>query len=636
VAIAWEQGSLPLGPSDEKRYGSAIFSLVERMDPAARQAVWLLERKAFRRAIKRVLPSGHGIVEVRESTPQGRVDAASRAYERLLSALGEVPELPATLRGRLLVWGSWVSKPRGQLLLPGGAIEGDASELRELVCQLWARAYLASNLERLPEGLKRAELAIAVLEVEAHPEWTEAIWSVAEPPAPTTGEIVPPPGLAVAHQELCTLEESLMRGWASAWRPALRLLAPIPEKFIVIGGGELGLTEDTRGRLFAAAPSKMAQAALALLVASEPVKQLDGPPRLRALWSDLREWLNPAAVLARSSSEVPGLLRATDALRGRVAERLAWVREMDFALLPDDGLRTTLEDACDLSQRTAQIAAEAAVAAAIHSVAYSEVTGVEVTALEGGLHLAMTKLLSDFEEALACVRFDSALCQALVSDQPLPRGPGTRAVEAFCEKYPEIAGISSASRWSRAVERGVRAGLGAPFDIESALGRSRADADRIVARFEEHHSRVRGAAVAPLRTQARSLIVLREQARYMEVQVSWMLGRVLEDVDRRLSRLEPGLRRGAAYFATIEELIRFIDLRGSALRPRVEWRRAEWDGAGEGSREASLLGLGHLRRLGSALLLPYQGFPTGYRGRLSDTLPALARSLGIATGELPR
>lgn len=603
-----------------KKYGGAAASFVRSASTGALlPPTWLLDKKGFRRAVESELPADHEVCDVIQGEAGLRAQRAARAYERLVHAESSVPELPLEFpSGRICVWSSVVTKPLDPTPFGTALFDVEMTDVRDAVSSLWAWIYLDSNLRRLPRGVTRVEVAIGLTLYADEPP---AFLLTHSQPAEESEVFAPAPGFVRLALPLVELERSILRATADAWRKEISsLVKSVPAKLIVVGARELGLPEGVRAKLAARTRSPLSAAAAEMCLGplGGPVEPFGTPGAVRS-----------AVELLGQLGDAPALERRVQDLGARVREHFAWMREMDLAILPEDGLRRSLEELARFFAEEATLIAKTSVAAALHQSAYAWLTSVPVEEVDAGLEVPLVHFLVDFEEAMARVRADVRAREALTRVLPPPPGPGFRALEAFRRERAELFGFTDASVLPHDLVEAARLALSGPVDISSLVAHTRARADREVASFEARHSRMFGALVSPLRAQARSLVVLREEARYLEAITSLLFARVAEDVDRRLVRMEPGLNRGASYHAGMDELVRIVDLRGAGLRARVEWRRAELE-AVTGSMEGAspLWGVARLRRLPLVLRLPYLEEPLSYSGRASDTVPLVARALG--------
>lgn len=627
----------PLGSTEaervEKKFGSATRRIVERAIELGRpSSVWGLEKKIFRAALEASVPRDHAVAAVRSLLGAPRALKAARTYERLRGAEDLVPPLPDELPGeRFWIWSSYCLKPRAPGPLGFELLRVAREDVPGAVMELWSRIFLESRLETLGAEVRRAEVAIGVAPDE--PEFEAMLSELARKFETEEGA----PGLSLPSLLpdggfVCALEASFLRIGAEAFGQSLRKLdrRVAREPLIVVRASEVALSRPHVEALLDGRESALERLALELSL---------GPPG-----RDPSEGLRPArglAELTRLSRAIwELLLRASEAARLeekkkelalRVRSRATWMREMDLAILPDDGLKQTLTELTELTRSTAELAAESELLAVLHIASYLSLTGLPLWVLEAGLELPTLAPLVAFEEAMTRVRVDAKAGEALIQGDAPPEGPGLRALEAFYGAHREIFGSTASAVLPASLLSAARGALERAVSLADLLERAQVAADLQIAHFEENRPRPIGASLSPLRAQTRALIALREVARDLEVRVSEMVLLVARDVDRRLGRLEPGVEVLGAYYATAAELQTAVDMRGRGLRARTAWRRADAQvgrPAAGASETTPFLGLAQRRALPELLRLAYEEGPLRYAGRATDTLASSARMLG--------
>ncbi len=575
---------------------------------------WVLDRRAFRSAKDEVLPPGHRVHEiVVDRAPVRRASKAARAFERLRAAAEtlSLPEWPADTE-ELVLWGSPVVRPRG-VQVPAIAqqvqVAPDEAAVRAAIGELWATTYLEQALREIgARGVKRVEIVVGLTiltptssrearqqaapvaldgrdEPEKEPPHAEAAspapWTVLladQEPTPTG---FPLPGASKDYRPMSPLGRSLAVHGARAWRSVLRRRWGRRAAFIVEAGP---------GRW-----QWRAEAVLRLLeqgagLDERILRSLTGLAVDERLGRE-RRWGARAALLgARELTHQAGLFEGVAEHERHCRDVLAGLRELDLAVLPDDGLKRTLEDARALQTRTVELLAEVTLSSEVLVTFCEELAPNSGLLVDAGLDaLPWVSLLAEWEERLEVVRNDAECRRALAGPArrgdwtALPDGPGRRALRGLAVSHGFFAGRPEDPACPRLGEgRGQLVELAA-FSLDGAgdvFGRCRAArfaADRALAAEETARGQVFTFAFGALRGMARDAILLRERVRVLELEVGALLRRIALDVDRRLHRLEPGLPQGAAFDCTVEELLEAVDLRGSSLAARVAWRRTQAD-----------------------------------------------------------
>lgn len=619
----------------EKGFGSAsgrALRVVRNLRPLAE--VFGLDKKVFRAALRECVPTDHAVATILGEPEVEQALRAARAYERLRGERHLVPELPHELAGEgFLLWSSYCLKPRDPRAMGLEVLCVRREDVPDAVLELWARIYLSSRLRALSPGLGRAEVAIGLVAFDE--ESRAALLGVQNDEEAVAQEIDPPfPSFRSGTELACALEESFLSAMASAWARPLRKIGEkktADEPIVLVKAGEARVSAERLRKLLADKEGELEGRALELALgepkaewvkSGSPGRRLkDARKLMRAIWDLLLRAPEAARLEARKS-----------ALKERVLARSTWMREMDLAILPDDGLKQTLVELVELTTRTASLSAESELLAALHGTSYLTLTGLDLGAIDAGLELPTYHYLLDFEEAMTRVRVDPLARTALLGGEAPEAGPGLRALDSFYRKHREMFGGGSDLSLPRALIAAARGALERPIFLEAELRRAQADADRKIAAFEEQQARPIGASLSPLRSQARGLLMIREAARALEVRVSEMVLLAVKDIDRRLGRLEPGMEPLAAYHATLSELVATVDMTGPSLRARTMWRKADAllrrREPQESSQVSPFVGLALRRGLPELLHLAYESGPLRYSGRESDTLPCSARMLG--------
>lgn len=562
---------------------------------------WVLDKKRFRRALESVLPPGHRFAEIlADRSALRRAAKAARAFERVAAAAEDLvlPEWPETTRA-VVLWSSPVVRPRGVELVGLGQClrtTPDPAEVRRAVGSLWASVYLEPwLLEIATRGVKRVDVVVGLTALEEAP--------LAPHLDARSAEIMDTNSAAQSWTALLTDEERSPSGFP--FPAATR--APGPQSALAVdigahaafafahllrerwgrGGGRVVRQHAARWQWDDQATLELVEqargaerAALCALVGLAP------PEGERGLFGRIRVGLGRVA--GREALRHGSLVSRVSAHEQRSNDVLAGWSELDLAVLPDDGLKRTLEDARHLLARTAGLAAEATWSAEMLLACCETLAPGSAPWIDAGLDgLPWVTLLAEWEERLSVVRHDGPCCAALTREPPpddlraLPEGPGRRALLSLQASHGFLAEDPLEPACPRLEERPqdllrlARLALAAPCDVYGRCRAARFAADRALAAAESTQGRFVAVSFGGVRSLARDAVLLREQLRFIECRVGALFRRLAFDVDRRLRRLEPGLPAGAAFDCTVDELLEAVDLRGSSLRARVAWRRAE-------------------------------------------------------------
>ena len=359
------------------------------------------------------------------------------------------------------------------------------------------------------------------------------------------------------------------------------------------------------------------------------VDRVGGPSPLRLLTAVP----GPAAVeLERQLGAEPGggspfglpvsvarLLSAQRRLEGEVSRwertlesQRRWLAELDLAILPDDSLVTTLQEARARCDRTLELLVRSTVLLQAgtqllgHVVRRSTAGGAErtVQTITGGLgKLTTAEIGIALAPVVAIAAKDSAarrtlLSRPVASPLELPHGPARRAVgrflSAFGDRCAREAELMS-PRWaeqSRPVLAMVTAGLRQEvIDPEAAQSYVRVQADAALADLELRLPLIDSALARTLTGRVRSLLALRERLRTSAARDLSALRTVVLDAGRRLSRLDPVLTPGSAFFCTIEELASAMSSARGGLAALARLRSATFErDAGRADPPSSFVG----------------------------------------------
>ncbi|MEZ4222441.1 MAG: PEP-utilizing enzyme [Polyangiaceae bacterium] len=297
-------------------------------------------------------------------------------------------------------------------------------------------------------------------------------------------------------------------------------------------------------------------------------------------------------VAARLLSRERRLHDAQNEFERRAGEQRKWLLEMDLTILPDDALRTTLRECFGffrstagllLSSSLAFLSAFVAVRAVIARSYPAEASRLAHRVCSGAGELETTVSAVALGHVVDILREDVAAHDALEAGsepQEWPEGAGRRALQQWLSAYgdrgwtePEIAAPRFSEQLPRVYDM-LRANLAASPDLAARMSRVRAHSDEAIARLEEAQSYLEVTLFRSLLGRARGLLSVRERCRVWLAQTVSMLRTVVMDVDRRLRRLDPQLREGAAFFLEPEELMHAISVSRADLGSVVRWRRA--------------------------------------------------------------
>ncbi len=638
-----------------KSYGVVASQVrAHLLEHEALRPTWVLSRKLFRRVLQAVLPEAHQPLQLaRERNGAARVEKAARAYERVLGATSWVPQLELSSE-RCLVWSSPVTRPAGELLPEAFCVlDAPHEQLATAVCEVWAAIFVVVSQRAFGLPLKRLDVAVGV--TEGSESAGEACQLVLQPALRRGREDRLPLPAESPPEKITEFDRSLRQRLVPPVLHAMessrgarltQLFRPAEPEGLI----DCGLTE----------PRAAAYARISDLVVSD----LLGRPEAFQERNPTLTW-----------QEVPWMIQ--DALRGflRVAEgsrevarlealqdeRYQWMQEVSLSLLPDDGLRRTLEEQLSVLETLSRLSARCAVLAGRLIREYSALSAVSPLDLDAGLVTPVVVMIRDFESVLAVARRDPGFPvdrdESVTWDSVdwrLAKGGHSasedhretlQALRRFVGGRPEIfdRSVPSTMHQLRAVVR-RRLQLEGNMEfsgVDQCCETARALADQRVAQQEVRLPRAVSSRLAALRNLTCDAISLRERARYAEVRADYLLRQVVADVDRRLPRLDWGLEPGAAWHCRVGELIDAVDLRGTSLRARVLLRGRGggrlWRG-GQGMSSfprfeedptPQPLPLSSARRLPDLLWLVSDPTRISYRGRLFDTLPSVARALGV-------
>ncbi|NRA36127.1 MAG: hypothetical protein HRU17_22640 [Polyangiaceae bacterium] len=276
----------------------------------------------------------------------------------------------------------------------------------------------------------------------------------------------------------------------------------------------------------------------------------------------------------------------------RSARRLDWLIEMDFAILPDDAIATTLLEAHKLF--TESLTALVTIGDNFASVDKIAHRAIERAGLDSGALMTFTAGSGDgitlrfalaFAHLVAIAQGDAPFCEALQESKgdKLPEGAARDAMDRFLEVHGDRApGELDMTResWNEDPKRlllMLRAALLADdhdLDLESGFAK---------ARLGEQRRRVRARTSPLLRARNRNLhrnytalAELREQAWQSYVRALRLQRRVALDVERRLRRAESDFEPGAVFWLSFDELIEAARGNIEGLPALASWRRDEF------------------------------------------------------------
>jgi len=629
-----------------ERTAGPVALVVQRHLASVEAPTFVLGRKAFRLAVDR-LPPGHRPLDlVGQELDLGRELRRARAYERMRASIDLLPSL-ALGTPRCLVWSSPVLRPRKRTF-PGlvALVDAPSDRVVEAVTELWAAVFLEPVLERVPSRVRRLELAVGV--TEDTPQARALLLEALEKGASDVERTLPPPAQGAWPSPPLAFDRSLERLRAQARRPALKRAFGAPILTLPLGRSGPGLDREQVDLLVGRQSGGIGAA-----VARDLVGPVDTEPRSAAATDRPLDWARLGAQVALHVAQMTELGREVERIAARAERRHDWLVEMDLQLLPDDGLRTTLEEQLTLVPAVTDLALRAALASARLSRTYAALTGADVHELDLGVRFPLTDLLVDFHTAGEELLANRTVSGAAGSDAA---GSGTTgsdaagsdatvleaAVEYVAERHLHVfprQGQAERAELARAFVWLARAGA-AGASVERRIEMARVRGDEVAAEFESRLPRLVAPRLSPLRSLVVGASQLRERARQLEVLADAMLRAVALEVDRRLPRLEPGLPEGSVWHCHVQEILATVDLRGTSLEARVRSRSQGETGyyaatdvrqprplAFAGERRA--VPLARARALDRAVWLLLDPWSVDYRGRDLDTLPSLARALGL-------
>lgn len=618
-------------PVELERAAGAMALLVQKRLEGAGvlSSTFVLGRKAFRLATDR-LPPGHRPVELAgQDLDGGREERAARAHDRVRRSLDLVPTVTLST-SRCLVWSSPVLRPRKRAMAGLVAVIAAPSErVADAVSELWASIFLEPVLDCVPGRLRRLELAIGV--TEEQPAARQALLEALGSAEVALEDVLPPPGQGPWPHPPLAFDRSVERLRAQARRSAMKRAFGTPALGHATGQLGPGLAREQVELL-----TSRQHGAVGAAVARDVMGPLGRTPEPTVGDERPLDLARLGAQVALHVAQMSELGREVERLAVQAQRRHDWLVEMDLQLLPDDGLRTTLEEQLGLVPAVTDLALRAALAAARLSRTYAALAGSTTERLDLGVRFPLTDFLTDFHEAarelLQAVREDGADVESALDV----------AVTYVAERHLEVLPRQSAMErveLRRAFEWVVRKGDAGPSP-QRRLEVARVRGDEASADFESRLPRLVASRISPLRSLVWGASLLRERARHLEVLVDAMLRAVAVEVDRRLPRLEPGLPEGSVWHCHVRELVATVDLRGTSLAARVRARSRGEAGyfaarnlatprALDFALVQSSLPLAQVRALARAVWLLLAPETVDYGGRTQDTLPSLARALDV-------
>ncbi len=269
---------------------------------------------------------------------------------------------------------------------------------------------------------------------------------------------------------------------------------------------------------------------------------------------------------------------------------------IDFTILPDDALATTLQGARKLLDQCGQLMLSCASASLVSHVALKTVLARSMPAGAERIAQALSAGVGDLESALpgmalsqvaAIARHDEPARRALEEGSvraavDLPEGPTRRALSQFLATYGDRAVREvelAVPRWreDQTVLIGMlRAALRTVDpDAEGQLENARAKSERELLALEKRLSLVEMSLVRVLIARAQRFARLRERMRAWVTRVLGVLRAISLEIDRRLVRADPTVGPGAVFFCTYEELLGVLSTARTDLGELVKMRRAE-------------------------------------------------------------
>lgn len=626
MAVDWQPLALAPRARFDKQFG-AFAELVRRRAPdePSLAPTWLLEKKALRRALSLAVPPGHLPVDIAAETNALLFrQKAARAYSRLRDVKQLVPASPKLLAdpagGRLLVWSSPAPKPR-RLELPQlcRVLEVDGEQLADAVAELWSGIFFESVLCAVERRAARIEVGIGV--TRASDEARLAFVELLSKAHGAEQQLLPLPGQPFSRLPLVELDRSLAERRMRAVSVGMGSVTKVPRRLFAWSGGQWGVDREVLGVLEGTKVSHAQRDALVDLLGAADAGVPTAGPELRRLGSWVETLLEDRATERQLEREI-------DEEERELAARFSWMREMDLAILPADGLRRTIEELLVPIDRVTALAFRAAHAAAFVGRLYGALGSFEAASIDAGLELAPHAFLREL--AWARQRIDEGEPSGVVAYELWMEHPEYFPGDLARDPFRALDTVSPEVLESLELEP--------RFDVDDLREKARVASDHAIARAEARAPRFVLALTAPLRSRARRMVELRERARAMEVRLDYLLRRVLFDAGRRLPRFELDLDESAVWHVRVSELIDAVDLRGHSLRDRVRFRRAEFarlvasaralGAAGPGPAPVALAAARQLDALAKVVV----GAPAEvrYEGRPSDTAPTVLRALGFS------
>jgi phosphohistidine swiveling domain-containing protein len=284
-----------------------------------------------------------------------------------------------------------------------------------------------------------------------------------------------------------------------------------------------------------------------------------------------------------------------------------WLSEMDLGILPDDGLTTTLVEArhhlfTAWQLRLTAIGTLAAISQTARRL-FARRLGADARRLArmlGGsaADLETTALARAWHHVAALIASDPEARDLVAAGAPsvagLPDGPGRRALASFLSAYGDHGPCASeiaAARWrddEGALLGLLRAGLSTPLqDLDPILAEGRAAVEREIASAQSRLSFFEGRMLSHALPRLRKVVALADRSQRLSIRAASALRSILLDVDRRLLRREPTLRRGSAFLCRFDEIRELLEQPKLELGVLARQRLLGWRRAVHGARVAS-------------------------------------------------
>ena len=284
-----------------------------------------------------------------------------------------------------------------------------------------------------------------------------------------------------------------------------------------------------------------------------------------------------------------GLANDVSAFEETCLDASRLLADLDLAILPDDALVPTLRDVRTLAVRTSKLVGATATAHVASHLLLTTVlmrslgpdaAGVARTLTSGAGELPCAQPALALARVADVLRVDPRAREALEGGTAFPDGPTRRALAGFLDDHGDNSlreGEVSVPRWrdDPAPVLAMLAALVAAKQPRDAVSTARARIDATLSMVERKVPFLELGLVRALSSRGRRFAELRDRVWKCHTKVLTMVRTVVLEADRRLSRVDPALGPGAAFFCTYDELGAALGTGRPEVAHVVRLRRAE-------------------------------------------------------------